>query len=380
MNVMFLAPGRSIHSNNWASAMCDRGHTVHFVTQESFIVNEYSFLDSVDPRLIIHKLPFKGKAGFLFNAVAVKKLTKTIKPDIIHVQQAAGYGFLGTFTDKSKAFVSVYGWEVYDLARKKLWKPLVGYVLHWYKHIGSTSHCMKEQIKIVLKGKNTPIAVTPFGINVNKFKYCGVEKSEIIVGTVKKMDKKYGMEYLIQAFAKALVEMEVLCPSIYERMFLELVGPGNQIDELKMLAAHLGIQGRVRFIGRVTHSDVPKWLNRFDIYAAPSCCIESFGVAVLEASACGCPVVVSNVGGLPEVVVDNQTGCIVPSRDIDELAKILKMLLLDKKKRVEMGKAGIMWVEEKYEWQHCIDIMEDIYNAIHRNEYERLFHQQEAFM
>lgn len=374
MNLMFIAPGRSIHSNNWAAAMCDRGHTVHFVTQESFTENQCSFVEKVDKRFIIHTLPFKGDKGFLLNAPAVKRLTKKINPDVIHVQQAAGYGLLGTYSDRSKTFVSVYGWEVYDLVKSKIWKPVIRYVLNWHKHIGSTSYCMRTQIYKEFPKIKIPVVVTPFGVDMKKFKHQPCEKDDIIVGTVKKMDRKYGIEYLIKAFNKSYGEIRNSSPDIAERLYLELVGPGNQTEELKELAAKLGISDRVRFIGKVPHIDVPKWLNRFDVYAAPSILdSESFGVAVIEASSCRKPVIVSDVGGLPEVVEDGKTGFIVPSGNVDKLSEKITQLIMDEKLRENMGIAGEKRVKELYDWEYCVDLMEKVYSSIVDGTYERDF-------
>ena len=374
MKIMFIAPGRSIHSNNWASAMCDRGHTVHFVTQESFTENQYSFIETVDKRLIVHRLPFSGKKGFLLNAWAVRKLTREINPDIIHVQQAAGYGLLGTFSDKRKAFVSVYGWEVYDLANSKWWKPVVAYILRWYRHIGSTSECMRKQIHSAFPDVKAPVAVTPFGIDVKKFAYQHCEKDEIVIGTVKKMDQKYGIEYLIRAFAKTYNAIQKEAPEVAEKLFLELVGPGKQLEELRRLAQDTGIADRIRFVGKVPHADVPKWLNRFDIYVAPSILdSESFGVAVIEASACRRPVIVSNVGGLPEVVEDGVTGYVVPPKDAEALSVKMISLLKEPDTRARMGLAGEKLVKEKYEWTYCVDLMETIYHSIAAGSFQSRF-------
>ncbi len=374
MIIMFIAPGRSIHSNNWASAMCDRGHTVHFVTQESFIDNPYSFVVKADSRIIIHRLPFSGKKGFLLNRSAVRSITKKINPDVIHVHQAAGYGLLGTYSDREKAFLSVYGWEVYDLVNSKVWKPVIGYILKWYKHIGSTSECMKKQILKEFPDLKAPVVVTPFGIDLNKFHEKTVKKQEFIIGTVKKMDKKYGIEYLIQAFADVYKEINKSDPEIAERLFLELVGPGKQIDSLKALARDLQIYSRVRFIGKTTHEKVPDWLNRFDIYVAPSILdSESFGVAVIEASACRKPVIVSNVGGLPEVVKDGVTGYIVRARNSGDIAEKIMILLKEPELRKKMGIAGEALVRERYDWKRCIDLMEKIYRSIIEKTYVSVF-------
>lgn len=370
MVIMMVAPGRSIHSNNWASAMCDRGHKVHFVTQESFVESKYSFNEGIDQRFIVHQLPFRGKKGFILNAFAIRQLTKQINPDVIHVQQAAGYGLLGTFTDQKKAFVSVYGWEVYDLVKSPVWKAAVGYVLHWYRHIGSTGVCMKEQILRVFPDIKTPIVVTPFGIDLKKFKKNPVQKAEFIVGTVKKMDQKYGIEYLIRAFDLAFEKLEAEHPEIAENTYLELVGPGNQVKELKEIANQTKAKDRIRFIGKVPHNEVVNWLNRFDIYVAPSILdSESFGVAVVEASSCERPVIVSNVGGLPEVVRDNVTGFIVPAKDVQSLSEKIYRLMCDPQKRAEMGKNGRRLVSDMYDWEKCVDLMEHVYEAIVRGDY-----------
>ena len=104
---------------------------------------------------------------------------------------------------------------------------------------------------------------------------------------------------------------------------------------------------------------MPAWLNRLDIYAAPSRLdSESFGVAVIEASACALPVVVSDVGGLPEVVRDGETGLIVPRDDVPALQAALKRLVLDAALRERLGQGGRAHVEREYEWGHCVDLME----------------------
>jgi glycosyltransferase involved in cell wall biosynthesis len=82
---------------------------------------------------------------------------------------------------------------------------------------------------------------------------------------------------------------------------------------------------------------------------------ESFGVAVLEASACEKPVVVSNVGGLPEVVEGNKTGFIVAPKNIEETAVAINKLINDPELRCRMGEQGRKFVQDKYEWNKCID-------------------------
>ena len=86
------------------------------------------------------------------------------------------------------------------------------------------------------------------------------------------------------------------------------------------MALKLGIYIHTVFPGYIKHDVVQDYHNMIDIFCAVSLS-ESFGVAVLESSACGKPVIVSNVGGLPEVVDNAKTGFIVESKNIDQLAE-----------------------------------------------------------
>jgi len=98
-----------------------------------------------------------------------------------------------------------------------------------------------------------------------------------------------------------------------------------------------------------------------DIYVAPSL-EESFGVAVLEASACNKPVVVSNVGGLPEVVDNGITGFIVEPMNPNDLATAIEKLVRNPSLRLEMGRKGREKVFEEYEWNKCVSAMIEHYN------------------
>jgi len=106
--------------------------------------------------------------------------------------------------------------------------------------------------------------------------------------------------------------------------------------------------GNTVFTGKVNYGEVPKYHNMLTISVFPSIFeSESFGVSILEASACEKPVVVSNVGGLPEVVDDQKTGFIVPPKDPEKLAEAIEKLILNESLRLQIGKAGRIMVKEK---------------------------------
>jgi glycosyltransferase involved in cell wall biosynthesis len=153
--------------------------------------------------------------------------------------------------------------------------------------------------------------------------------------------------------------------SVAGRLRLLIIGDGPQRQDLESLVARLGIGAQVRFVGAVAHEDVPSWLNKLDIYVAASRLdSESFGVAVIEASACALPVVVSDAGGLPEVVIDGVTGLIVPRDSPGILAQRLADLLINDEQRGFLGRNGRKHVVDKYGWDACVNTMIDCYKRL----------------
>ena len=148
-----------------------------------------------------------------------------------------------------------------------------------------------------------------------------------------------------------------------DKLKLRLVGEGPQTKALKTLASHLGIADKVFFVGRVPHMKVPNELDKLDIYVALSRReSESFGVAIIEAGAAARPVVVSDAGGLPEVVMDGKTGLIVPRDNPQMAADAILRLVRNRDLRIQLAENGQKHVAENYDWAVCIRQMVNLFN------------------
>ncbi len=104
-------------------------------------------------------------------------------------------------------------------------------------------------------------------------------------------------------------------------------------------------------------------MRGFDVFAMPSH-EEGWGVAAAEASATGIPVVATRFGGIPEIVVDGQTGLLVPPSDPSALAAAIRRLAGDRDLRLALGQAGRARVESLFSWQRCVDLMESLYRDV----------------
>jgi glycosyltransferase involved in cell wall biosynthesis len=111
-----------------------------------------------------------------------------------------------------------------------------------------------------------------------------------------------------------------------------------------------------------------------EIFAALSRCEESFGVSVLEASACGLPVVVSNSQGLAEVVDSGVTGFVVPKDDPEQTAAALARLIREPELRARLGSNGRNRIRQRYDWTRNVLLMEDLYRTLSKDAEMSLCH------
>ncbi|MGY0691407.1 glycosyltransferase [Virgibacillus sp. FSP13] len=356
MKVCFLAAASSIHTVRWVNAIVERGHDVDLITMH------HSKSDRIDSRVCLHQLKVPAPIGYYLNGLEVKMLIRGIQPDILHVHYASGYGTLARLIDFNPSLLSVWGSDVYLFPDKsKRNEKTLKKNLNAVTQITSTSYAMKEQTEQFVTPKS-PIEVIPFGIDLDLFKASGTKDSNsIVIGTVKKLEQIYGIDILIIATAKLVDYLRSTnYEDIVKRLKLMIVGDGSQLTYLQELARKLHISEITEFVAAVPNNQVPHYLNQLDIYCAFSRS-ESFGVAVLEASACEVPVVVSHVGGLPEVAKDGQTGYMVDYENIDDIVNRLFELVIDKDKRNHFGKNGRDFVKNNYNWYRNVSHMEEIY-------------------
>jgi glycosyltransferase involved in cell wall biosynthesis len=209
-----------------------------------------------------------------------------------------------------------------------------------------------------------PITVTPFGVDCHLFRRLDENtnaSNEFVVGIVKALEEEYCPDILLRSFA-------LVSQKYRERKKLRLMfaGEGPLRKKLVRLAEDLGVREITDFLGFVPHSRVPEVLNSLSVFVVVSQ-RESFGVTVLEASACSIPVIVSSVGGLPEVVQDGVTGIIVPPRDVEATAAAISRLIDDDRARHAMGVAGREFVLQNYEWSENAGRMERLYESLFRD-------------
>ncbi|GAB5450540.1 MAG: glycosyltransferase [Halioglobus sp.] len=185
-----------------------------------------------------------------------------------------------------------------------------------------------------------------------------LEHSDIVIaGTVGRLTPVKDQQTLLRAVA-ALREQDV---TLGKRLRLILVGDGPLREELLELAATLGLGDAVWFAG--DRSDVPELLQAMDVFVLPSLG-EGISNTVLEAMACGLPVIATAVGGNLELVRDGDNGALVPVGDPDALATRLGELLNDEDRRARAANNALQFVQDHFHWENTVHKYQDVYDNL----------------
>lgn len=167
-----------------------------------------------------------------------------------------------------------------------------------------------------------------------------------------------GADLLIRAYAEAICEYVGLTPSAG----LTLIGAGPEEAALRRLASELGVA--VRFTGPLTGEDLVRELNRHEILAVPSLWAEPFGNVALEGMACGCVVLGSNDGGLPDAI--GPAGLVFERGNAADLAKQLRLLLADSALRQSLRDKAAGHLEPRREEVVCAEYLRILETAARR--------------
>lgn len=364
MKVLLLADPISSHTQKWANSLHNAGIEVAIFGLSNYNPRQYNKdikIEIVDFSRSV-KTTRDGnilKSVYLAVLPKLKKMLSRFKPDVLHAHSASSYGFLGALLNFHPYFISLWGSDVFLFPRKSfLHRKLFQYALNNADTVLSTSKAMKSE---ALKYIDREILVLPFGVDTTVFKPFQDEQSTnkraLVIGTVKTLDYNYGIDLLLTAFREVLNQFNK------ESFHLLIVGGGGMEGQLRNLSKELEINNYTTFTGFIEHEHIAKYHNMIDISVFPSV-NESFGVSVLEASACERPVIVSDVGGLPETVENNVTGLIFPSRNINLLVEKIVQLIEDKNLRFKMGKAGRERVIAHFEWSDILNKMINIYGKV----------------
>jgi glycosyltransferase involved in cell wall biosynthesis len=178
-------------------------------------------------------------------------------------------------------------------------------------------------------------------------------RDSFVIGVVCALRPEKGLPTLLQAFARVR--------HLRSGMKLALVGDGPMLESLRSESRALGIGADCVFA--LSTDQVADWLRAIDIFVLPSLS-EALSNALMEAMACGCPVVASNVGGNPELVRNGETGLLFEPGDAARLAAVLQTLIENDSMRERLAEAAAGFVSERFSIRASAQRMGEIYQQL----------------
>ncbi len=282
-----------------------------------------------------------------FAADSLKRLHKTPLVATIHAtERGRGRGYLGS--EMSYAINGTEWWLAYEAWRVITVSHHMAGEVHDYFQVPS------DKLDVIYNGIDT----APFDlVNVDPVtdRERWAQPDERLVFFVGRMTFEKGAQVLIEAAPRVLANLP--------KCRFVLAGTGPMLDTLRRRVTDLGIADRVTIAGFVPDDDRTKLLKMADVAVFPSL-YEPFGIVALEAMASHCPVVVSDVGGLSEVVQHNETGIIVHPDNPDSLAWGILQTLNHPEMATERAERAYQTVRDQYSWDRIAELTTEVYQKV----------------
>lgn len=310
------------------------------------------------------------RSGF-FMAKGIKriinKVYKEFKFDLIHSHVAVPDGYAGMILNKEfkvPHVVTIHGQDFQNtISRNINCKKALFNVLNHIDKIITVSNKLKN----VVKDENfyNKIEVVNNGIDkdyisVDKIQENYIEKNRINKNLIKilsvsNLKETKGIHINLKAIAKL--------KEIYSNISYDIIGDGEYRGKLEELIKELGLEDNVSFLGKLEHKEVIDIMKQYDIFSLPSY-KEGFGMVYIEAMAQGIPVIGVKGEGIEDAIENGVNGFLVERKNIEELVKIMKFLIENPYKRIDIGKCAIETVLNKFTWNVNADKMISIYNEM----------------
>ena len=356
MRVCIISEARSYHTQRWTKSLAQAGCEVHLIsTYEADI-----------PGVVLHRLPIYAQNPLkqVINNTRVKRLIRKLQPDIVHLFGLFSVSSLGSMLivrDLKNLVISLWGSDVVPADRDETFKEglIKRYLLNKGDSLIATSHYLAREAKTYLKRPHRIINVIPWGVDLETFSFIDRNRKEntITVGFAKRLHKLAGPDVLLKAFHYARNKCK-------KKIVLKVAGDGPMISELKQQAVQLGIADCVEWVGWLkTDKEVSDFCGTLDLFVMPSR-REAFGLSAVEALATGLPVIASRFGGIPEIVIHEETGLLVEPEDVEGFGEAIVTLADNRDLALTMGVNGRKKVEALFDWNFSVNQMIRIYQEV----------------
>lgn len=292
------------------------------------------------------------------------RLLRSLGPDIVHTRNLATLDcqFVAALAGVPGRVHGEHGWDVIDVdGTNRKYNLLRRFMRRFVRRYVPLSVELEEWLRKTVRVRPERIARIYNGVNTERFAPAQREilaaGQPIVIGTVGRMQTVKDQPVLARAF----VRLNELFPAMRGHLRLTMIGDGSLRQEVERVIEQAGLQQQVSLPG--AREDVPEQLRAMDIFVLPSIA-EGISNTILEAMATGLPVVATRVGGNAELVVEGETGLLVPPSDTDALAKAIGVYVADPALARRHGAAGRNRVLRDFSMERMLDRYLAVYDDL----------------
>ncbi len=285
----------------------------------------------------------------------VEELLETEKFDVLHFHEPWVPLLSRQLLQKSKAKnIATFHAKLPDTVMSRTIEvvvtPYTRSVLKYLDTLTAVSDAAASYVKSITK---TPVKIIPNGIDLNKYRTIGSKKQDgKTIFYIGRLERRKGLKYLLRAVNK----LQTTQPDVR----LVIAGDGPDRQQLERYANELGVS--VEFLGRVDESTKMKYLHEASVFCSPARYGESFGIVLLEAMACGLPVVAGDNPGYATVMKDTGRLSLVDPKDTPEFSRKLDLMMNDESLRAAWQAWAATEVKQ-YDYPLIVDQYEAIYKS-----------------
>ncbi len=288
----------------------------------------------------VFRVKTKTKTPFKITAF-IKLLMGTHHFDIIHAHCSSYWGFLPVIM--AVVTGKIYGKRVvitYHSGNAEVFLNRFGFIAKPFLRLVDTIIVPSGFLKNIFEKFGFKTEIIPNIIELNKFEYIERQNIKPKLIATRYLKKIYNIECAIHAFE--------IVNRHYPDAELKIVGDGDQREHLENLVEELKLTN-VKFIGSIKNEDMWEMYRSSDIFINPTT-VDNFPVSVVEAFACGLPVISTNVGGVPYLLQDLYNGLLVDSGDYEAIAKKILYLIENQSEALKFSRNARNMVEKNCTW------------------------------
>jgi len=301
-----------------------------------------------NPLLQLLAIPY-----IISGSLCTLRICRKFKPQIIHVHWPFPHGFMAFFAKifyKAPIVLTFYSAELLLMRKKKWIKPFLKFFIKRADSVIAISGFAAKTVESIYPRK---IEILPYGSTFNNCTGNPIASSTFKILFVGRHIERKGIEYLIKA-ANFLDK---------EKFQIRIAGVGDLTEKLKQQSSE-----QILFLGKLSNEDLEKEYLSASCFVLPAIVdskgdTEGLGVVLIEAVEYGCPIIASNVGGIPDIIIDRKTGLLVPEKNPEALAATIKELAENEALRKELMEGAKEHVKRYFSWDAIIEKQMGLYNA-----------------